>query len=212
MAHGRAFMDDLDAARLQRGHVLLRASPGGLDDLNSAFDDGIDVFRVGRAFEAGQESKIDAERLVGHVVAAGDFLCERLRRFLRQAGDDAEAAGIRYSGRELGEADEMHAALDDRMLDAQQFGDSRLHWCSLVRGLDWCRDCKAREVQGSRSQSEGCFPETLISLQRHKGKSHHDSFSRKCSLKITNTLAQAWSSLLDTKRSEINSAMVRVVN
>src|SRR5690606_24058792 len=50
---------------------------------------------------------------------------------LRQGGDDAEAAGIRYRRGELGIADVVHATLDDGVLDAEQFGDPCLHDVSL---------------------------------------------------------------------------------
>ena len=67
-----------------------------------------------------------AERLVGHVAAARDFLRQKLRRLLCQAGagDDAgETAGIGHGGGQFGAADEVHAALDDGMADAEHFGD-----------------------------------------------------------------------------------------
>ena len=55
-------------------------------------------------------------------------------RPLGQAGDDAQAAGVGHRRRELGEADIMHAALDDRMLDAEQFSDCCLHLSLLLSG------------------------------------------------------------------------------
>ena len=69
-------------------------------------------------------SEIDAKRLIGHAPASRDLLGEKLRRPLRQAGDDAEAAGIRHRGCQFGKADVVHAALDDGMLDAEQFGNA----------------------------------------------------------------------------------------
>jgi hypothetical protein len=39
----------------------------------------------------------------------------------------AEASRVRDRRRHFGEADEMHAALDDRMFDAEEFSDSRFH-------------------------------------------------------------------------------------
>ena len=41
-------------------------------------------------------------------------------------GDDAETAGVRHSACQFGIADALHAALHDRMLDTQHFGDARL--------------------------------------------------------------------------------------
>ena len=42
------------------------------------------------------------------------------RRRLRQRGDQAERAGIGDGGDQLGAADPLHAALDDRVLDAER--------------------------------------------------------------------------------------------
>jgi len=113
--------------RLQRRHVLLRAAARGLHDLDAALDDRGDVFRIGRRGERRQEGEVHAERLVGHVAAARDFFRQKLRRLLRQPGDDAETAGVGHGGGKLGAADEVHAALDDGMADAEHFGDGCLH-------------------------------------------------------------------------------------
>ena len=76
--------------------------------------------------------EIDAERLVGQVAAARDFLGEVFRRRLRQRGDQPERAGIGDGGDQLGASDPLHAALDDRVLDADEFGEPRLdHICPL---------------------------------------------------------------------------------
>ena len=48
MPHRGAFVDHLDAGRLQRRHVLLGAAAGGLHGLDAAFPDRGDVFRIGR--------------------------------------------------------------------------------------------------------------------------------------------------------------------
>ena len=47
-----AFVDHLDAGCLQRRHVLLGTAAGGLDDLDAAFPDRGDIFRIGRRGEA----------------------------------------------------------------------------------------------------------------------------------------------------------------
>src|SRR5437016_1690374 len=127
MAHGSAFVDHLDPGRLQHPHICFRAAAGGLDDLDAALDDGADIFGIGRRRKSRQESEIHTERLVRHLVAAGDFLCEQFRRLLRETGDDAQSAGVGDRRREFGKSDVVHAALDDRMLDAEHFGDGCLH-------------------------------------------------------------------------------------
>ena len=107
MAHRGAFVDHLDAGVLQRRHVLLRAAAGGLDDLDAALDDRARCIpdRAARV-KRRQEGEVHAERLVGHLAAARDFLGQQFRRLLGQAGDDAEPAGIRHRGGQLGEADD----------------------------------------------------------------------------------------------------------
>ena len=115
-----AFVDHLDASRLQGRHVLLGATPCGFDDLDAAFPDGCDVFRIGRRAEGRQKGQIHAEWLIRHFVAARDLLCQQFRRSLRQSGDDPEPASIRHGGREFGKAHIVHSALDDRMFDAEQ--------------------------------------------------------------------------------------------
>jgi hypothetical protein len=51
MPNGGTFVDHLDAGRLQHRHVLFRAASRGFDDLDSAFPDGGDVFRIRRRRE-----------------------------------------------------------------------------------------------------------------------------------------------------------------
>jgi hypothetical protein len=56
-----------------------------------------------------------------------DFLRQQIRRLLGQSGDDAETARIRDCGGQFRKADVMHAALHNRMLDAEQFSDGCFH-------------------------------------------------------------------------------------
>jgi hypothetical protein len=81
---------------------------------------------VGR-LDGGQKREVHAEGLVGHLAAARDLARQQLGRALRQAGDDAQPAGVGDGRGQLGKADEVHAALDDGVLDAEQFGDAGLH-------------------------------------------------------------------------------------
>ena len=91
-------------AAFKRRHVLLGAAARGLDDLDAAFPDGCDIFRIGRRGEGRQKGQVHAERLIGHVVAARDFLGQQFRRPLRQSGDDPEPAGIGHRGGQFGKA------------------------------------------------------------------------------------------------------------
>src|SRR5690606_10446063 len=81
--------------------------------------------------ERGQEREVHAERLVRHLVAAGDLAGEVLGGGLGQGGEDAQVLGVGYRGGELRVADVVHAPLDDRVLDAEKFGDPCLHDVSL---------------------------------------------------------------------------------
>ncbi len=127
VAHRRALVDHLDAGGVQVRHHLLGVAAGRLDDLDAALDDRADVAGIVRRIDRRQERQVHADRLVGHVAAAADLFREGLRRLLRQAGDDAEPARVRHGGGQFGEADVVHAALDDRVLDAEEFGDAGLH-------------------------------------------------------------------------------------
>jgi hypothetical protein len=146
VAHRGAFVDDLDAGFLERGKPLLRIVSRRLDDLDAAVDDRPDIAGIVGRRDGRQESKIDTERPVGHFAAATDLAGQRLRRALRQAGDDAEPAGRRHRRRQLGEADIVHAALDDRVLDLEHFGDFGLHGLALLRLPLWSQGGLVLEI------------------------------------------------------------------
>ena len=138
VAHRGAFVDHLDAGVFQVGQHRLRIVARGFHRLDAAVDDGLDDGRVVRRVERGQESQIDADGLVGHVLGPGDLVGEVLRRLLGQRGDDAKPSRLGDRRGEFGETDIVHPALDDGMFDAEQFGDSRLHvdFPSLANRLD----------------------------------------------------------------------------
>jgi hypothetical protein len=71
------------------------------------------VFTVGRKvrFTPKGLSVISRQR--------ADLVGQQFRRALRQPGDHAEAARVGDRSRQLGEAHEVHAALDDGVLDAR---------------------------------------------------------------------------------------------
>ena len=60
-------------------------------------------------------------------LAAGDLVREVGGRLLGKPGNNPEAAGIGYGRRQFREADVVHAALDNGMLDAEHLGDASLH-------------------------------------------------------------------------------------
>src|SRR3546814_9309380 len=82
------------------------------------------MIRVRRLIHHWQGRQVDAEGLAGHCATALGLGAKRIGRGLRQRGENAETAGIRHRRREFCAADPHHAALDDRMLDAEQFGEA----------------------------------------------------------------------------------------
>ena len=115
----------------QRRQPLLRIVAGCLDDLYAALDDGPHVAGIVRWSHGGQERQVHAERLVRHLAAPRDLFGEVRGRALRQSCDDAKPARIRNRGRHLGKADIVHAALKDRMLDAEHLCNAGLHMLVL---------------------------------------------------------------------------------
>src|SRR5690606_4014157 len=78
-----------------------------------------------------------------------------LRSLLGESGDDAQAAGVGHRRGQLGEADEVHATLDDRVLDAEQFGDACLH--VRFRG-SWIGGCSAARTRGPDAAAPAMVP------------------------------------------------------
>lgn len=126
VADAGALMHDLDAVLPELVDMLLRLVARGLDHRDAALDDGGAIFGVRRRLDRGQDGKVDAKGLVGEIAAARDLLCEILGCRLGQRRDEAERASIRDGGNELGASDPLHAALDDRVLDADEFRESCL--------------------------------------------------------------------------------------
>ncbi|MNT10746.1 hypothetical protein D3C72_1455910 [compost metagenome] len=143
VAHRGALVDHLDARGLQRRHVGLGAAARGFHGLDAAFDDGRDVLGVRRRGKGRQEGEVHAEGLVGHLVAARDLAGQQLGRLLREARDDPQAAGVGDGRGQLGKADVVHAALDDGVADAEEFGDAGFQgnvlWSGLLEGKEKIR-------------------------------------------------------------------------
>ena len=115
----------------------------------------------------GQNGEVHAERLVGHVAAARDFLGEVFRRRLRQRGDQAERAGIGDGRDQLGASDPLHAALHDRVFDADQFGEPRLdHDLPSVSPARGRRALFFRDFGGQDAVTPG---KSLPGTQRRRG-------------------------------------------
>ena len=69
---------------------------------------------------------VHAERLVGEVAHLGDLVAHLVEPARRRL-DDPERARVRHRRRQLRPGDVAHRRLDDRVLDAQQLGDSVQH-------------------------------------------------------------------------------------
>src|SRR5690606_6606573 len=100
---------------------------GGFHHLHATFDDGLDVARIIRLIHRWQKGQVYAERLVGHLTAAANLRGQRFGVRLSQRSDHAQPAGIGYRRCEFGITDVVHAALDDGMLDTEEFCDSGFH-------------------------------------------------------------------------------------
>ena len=74
MANGGALVNDLDSRILEPRQMVLGIAAGGLDDRHASVDDGVDIARIVRRLDYRQDGEVDAERLVGHVVATGDLV------------------------------------------------------------------------------------------------------------------------------------------
>ena len=111
----------------QQGDVDAEGEGGVVEQLLALADLGAQVLRrrlrqLRRAEREGVSGRRRAEpRAEAEPRASADG-----RSRLAYCGDDAEAAGVRDRSRHLGVADVVHAALDDRVLDAEQLGDARL--------------------------------------------------------------------------------------
>ena len=111
----------------QQGDVDAEGEGGVVEQLLALADLGAQVLgrrlrQLRRAEREGVSGRRRAEpRAEAEPRASADG-----RSRLAYCGDDAEAAGVRDRSRHLGVADVVHAALDDRVLDAEQLGDARL--------------------------------------------------------------------------------------
>src|SRR6185369_9803450 len=110
----------------------------------------------------------------GHLAAAPDLLRERFGRRLRQPGDDAKASRLRHRRRHLGEPDVMHSSLDDRVLDAEHFGDPGFHG-----RLVWVAERKKYYISSCELGRHRLFCELVTVSERSLAKSSTQTESRR---------------------------------
>src|SRR5271167_1339733 len=104
---------------MQLPKPFFRIVASSLDNTHAAIDDCADITRIVRRRNYRQKRQVHAEWLARHFAAAPNLVCKCFRRSLRQGGYDAESTGIRDGGSQFGEADVMHATLNDWMVDAE---------------------------------------------------------------------------------------------
>ena len=125
-------MDDLDAGVFEGRKKGLRITPGCFYEFYSTLHDHAHEFFVRHVPEGREDREVHGKRFVGHLPAACDLPVEILGRGLSKSGDDAQAARVRDRRDKLCVAYVVHPALDDGMLDAEQFSDARLHQGKLT--------------------------------------------------------------------------------
>src|SRR3546814_16520825 len=79
---GGAFVDDLDAVRLELREMIGGALPGGFDHANPAVDQRGAIFGVRRRRQRREDGEIHPERLTRDVARQDDLTREGLRRRL----------------------------------------------------------------------------------------------------------------------------------
>ncbi len=127
VAHGCAFVNDLDARFFHRRQISFRRTTGGFHNLHATFDDRLDIARIVRRGKARQEGQVHTERLVGHLTATRDLFRQIFRRALGKTGDNAEPARIRHRRRHFSKTDKVHATLDHRMFNLKKFCNACFH-------------------------------------------------------------------------------------
>ena len=150
-----ALVDHPNAGLLQGRHPTLRIVARRLDDRDAALDDRSDVAGMVRRRNGRKECQVYAEWLVGHLPALPDLVRQGFRRALSECCDQTQPAGVRHCRRKPGDARVMHAALYDWPLDAEQFGNLRLHDSSpSLQALACARCSRVQARPGSRDAPE----------------------------------------------------------
>ena len=152
VAHAGALWITFTLASCSTGEPLLRVVARGLNHFDAAVEDGVDVARVVGAADDGQEGEVHP----GTVCRSGRGTSRSPR----------PAAGVGWvrpvmmpnppalltAAAEFSEPDVVHAALDDGVLDAEQFGDARFSWAVL----------SGEGVGEGRDRQRGGWPRTIV--------------------------------------------------
>ena len=79
----------------------------------------------GTGWTVGRIVRLTPNGRVGQRSRPPDLLVQRGGRRLGERGEEAERAGVRHGGDELGRADPHHPAADDGVLDPELFREAR---------------------------------------------------------------------------------------
>ena len=127
-------MNHLDIGFLEHRQPLRRVITGRLHHFDATFDDHLEKPRVVRRLQRWKERHVHAKGLVGHFAATGDLGRQFLGRSLSQPRQDPQPTRVRHRSGHLGQAHKMHSALNDWMLNTEEFRDASFHkFSSLMR-------------------------------------------------------------------------------
>ncbi|MNP15533.1 hypothetical protein D3C76_1078970 [compost metagenome] len=127
VAHRSAFMDDLDPVFLQAADHWRRVVAGRFHHLHTAFDDRIHPIAVVDALSRERQGQVHTKGFVREPACALDFTLQVGRGWLCAGRHHTEGASIGNRCGQFRTAYPLHATLNDRILDAQQFGDTGFH-------------------------------------------------------------------------------------
>src|SRR5262249_25843507 len=101
--------------------------------------------------------QVDAERLVRHVLGLLDLLDQGLGRARCERCQEAQRAGIRHCGDQLGLADAGHPATGDRDVDSEHLGKARFDHLRGSFLVLWPQACRvfARGGRGGAATEIG---------------------------------------------------------
>ena len=126
-------MNDFDVVFFENWQPFRRVVPSGFNRLHTAVDDDLNVFCIWGRCNGWKESQIHAERLVCQFLAFRNFFGQIFWCSLRERCDDAQTTCIGNGRCQLSKANKVHAALNDRVLNVEEFCDSSFH-CDVSCG------------------------------------------------------------------------------
>src|SRR3546814_19429176 len=94
---GGAFVDDLDAVRLELREMIGGALPGGFDHANPAVDQRGAIFGVRRRRQRREDGEIHPERPIGAVAGPRDLTRERRSEERRRGKERVSPLRSRWS-------------------------------------------------------------------------------------------------------------------